>query len=254
MRSLYFRCCCTCLCWSTCNKHQNKQTNRNHGGARTVLFLVSARIPGQRQAASNEGREARASENHQNLRRKVKNLWTSVVLLNAKTRPAERTFGGVSNRTLKNELQMSVCLTNQREERILLRSAPSRTLEDLEVLTSTALYASSRMESWFFWFNWLQPCRIKQMRSVLRDLHFFQYPQVISKSYQPSNRRKVHAAATLRGYFTGQHRSFQIMRTLQHAQPPAGASRRPTQRSVQRFPLGGVGIYKGLPQAKANIL
>ena len=87
------------------------------------------------------------------------------MLLNAKTKPAERSFGGVSNRTLKNELQMSVCLTNQREERILLRSAPSHTnlgiscLEDLEVLTSTALYASSRMESWF---NWLQPCRIKQ--------------------------------------------------------------------------------------------
>ena len=64
MRPLYFSCCCTCQCWSTRNKHQNKQTNGNHGGAQTVLFLVSARIPGQRQAAWNEGREARASENH----------------------------------------------------------------------------------------------------------------------------------------------------------------------------------------------
>ena len=185
MRSLYFSCCCTCLCWSTCNKHQNKQTNRNHGGARTVLFLVSARIPGQRQAAWNERREARASENRKKLCRKLKNLCTSVVLLNPKTKPAERFFGGVSNRMLKNELQMSVCLTNQREERILLRSAPSRTslgiscLEDLEVLTSTVLYASSRMESWFYW---LQPCRIKQMRLALRDLHFCQYSQEISKS------------------------------------------------------------------------
>ena len=138
---------------------------------------------------------------------------------------------------------MSVCLTNQREERILLRSAPSRTnhgiscLEDLEVLTSTALYASSRMESWF---NWLQPCRIKQNVVSIAGSSFLSVlasDLEVLAAFRP--KKGSSSRHTSRIFSLDNTRGFRSSGLFKHAQPPAGASRRPTTENCTKVSAWG---------------